>query len=78
MHEWSLAEAVLKSSVEEAGKRSLEKLTEVKVVFGELQGIEEELGIIIPDEVAELFCNLGDVVEFVKKQMEVNNNGISA
>jgi hydrogenase nickel incorporation protein HypA/HybF len=43
MHEWSLAEAVLKSSVEEAGKRSLEKLTEVKVVFGELQGIEEEI-----------------------------------
>lgn len=43
MHEWSLAEAVLKSSVEEAKKRDLKKLTEVKVVLGELQGVEEEI-----------------------------------
>ncbi|GAB4114812.1 MAG: hydrogenase nickel incorporation protein HypA [Candidatus Caldatribacteriota bacterium] len=43
MHEWSLAEAVLKSSVEEAQKRDLKRLTEVKVVLGELQGIEEEI-----------------------------------
>jgi acyl carrier protein len=35
-----------------------------------LQGLEEELGILIPDDIAEEFCNLGDVVEFVKKQMD--------
>ncbi|MDD3631551.1 MAG: hydrogenase nickel incorporation protein HypA [Candidatus Caldatribacteriota bacterium] len=43
MHEWSLAEAVLKSSVKEAKKRNLRKLLEVKIVLGELQGIEEEI-----------------------------------
>jgi hydrogenase nickel incorporation protein HypA/HybF len=43
MHEWSLAEAVLKSSVKEARKRNLKRLTEVKIVIGELQGIEEEI-----------------------------------
>lgn len=43
MHEWSLAEAILKTSIEEAEKRNLEKLIEVKIVLGELQGIEEEI-----------------------------------
>jgi len=43
MHEWSLAEAVLKSSIREAKKRNIKKLTEVKIVLGELQGIEEEI-----------------------------------
>lgn len=43
MHEWSLAEAVLKSSIKEAKKRNLKKLTEVKIVLGDLQGIEEEI-----------------------------------
>jgi len=43
MHEWSLAEAVLKASIKEAEKRNLEELTRVKIVFGELQGIEEEI-----------------------------------
>jgi hydrogenase nickel incorporation protein HypA/HybF len=43
MHEWSLAEAVLKSSIKEAKKRSLKKLLEVKIVLGDLQGIEEEI-----------------------------------
>ena len=43
MHEWALAEAVLKSSVKEAKKRNLRKLLEVKIVLGELQAIEEEV-----------------------------------
>lgn len=43
MHEWSLAEAILKSSVKEAEKRNLKKLLEVKIVLGDLQGIEEEI-----------------------------------
>lgn len=43
MHEWSLAEAVLKSSIKEAKKRNLKKLLEVKIVLGDLQGIEEEI-----------------------------------
>lgn len=43
MHEWSLAEAVLKSSIKEAKKRNLKRLIEVKIVLGELQGIEEEI-----------------------------------
>lgn len=34
-----------------------------------LAGLEEELSIVIPDEVADSFNNLGDVVEFVKKQI---------
>ncbi len=43
MHEWALAEAVLKSSIKEAKKRNLKKLIEVKIVLGELQGIEQEI-----------------------------------
>ena len=43
MHEWALAEAVLKSSFKEAKKRNLKKLLEVKIVLGELQAIEEEV-----------------------------------
>jgi hydrogenase nickel incorporation protein HypA/HybF len=43
MHEWSLAEAVLKSSIKEAKKRNMKKLLEVKIVLGELQAIEEEI-----------------------------------
>jgi len=42
-----------------------------------LRGLEEELGIIIPDEIADSFNNLGNVVDFVKKQLEVND-GIRA
>ncbi len=43
MHEWSLAEAVLKSSIREATKRNIKKLTEIKIVLGELQGIEKDI-----------------------------------
>ena len=35
-----------------------------------LQGLEEELGVKIPDEIADDFCSLGDVVEFVKRELE--------
>ncbi len=43
MHEWALAESVIKTAVEHAGAQKLRKLTEAGVVFGELQAIDGEI-----------------------------------
>jgi hydrogenase nickel incorporation protein HypA/HybF len=40
MHEWALAEAILKSAKEVAEKEQLKSVTEVTVKVGELQGAE--------------------------------------
>ena len=43
MHEWALAEAVLKSASEIADKEKLGEVTEVNVKIGELQQVEREI-----------------------------------
>jgi hydrogenase nickel incorporation protein HypA/HybF len=43
MHEWALAEAVLKAASEIAKKEKLAEVTEVNVKIGELQQVEREL-----------------------------------
>jgi hydrogenase nickel incorporation protein HypA/HybF len=43
MHEWALAEAVLKAASEIAEKEQLEEVTEVNIRIGELQEIEREI-----------------------------------
>jgi len=43
MHEWSLAEAVVATALENAQKNHLKKITAMKVVLGELQQIEEDI-----------------------------------
>jgi hydrogenase nickel incorporation protein HypA/HybF len=43
MHEWALAEAVLKAACEVAEKEKLVEVTEVNVKVGELQQVEREI-----------------------------------
>lgn len=43
MHEWALAESILTAAVEEAEKKYLKKITEIKISIGELQQIEQDI-----------------------------------
>jgi len=43
MHEWALAEAILKAASEIAEKEKLEEITEVNVKIGELQQVERQI-----------------------------------
>jgi hydrogenase nickel incorporation protein HypA/HybF len=43
MHEWALAEAVLKAASEIAEKEQLAEVTEVNIKIGELQDVEREI-----------------------------------
>ncbi|PIU19775.1 MAG: hydrogenase nickel insertion protein HypA [Elusimicrobia bacterium CG08_land_8_20_14_0_20_59_10] len=49
MHEWALAESVIKTAVEHSGLKKLKKLKEAGVVFGELQAIDKEIFIFALD-----------------------------
>ena len=40
MHEWALAEAILKSAEQVAEKENLKEVTEVTIKVGELQQVE--------------------------------------
>jgi hydrogenase nickel incorporation protein HypA/HybF len=43
MHEWALAESIIKTAVENADKENLTAITEIVVVIGELQQIERDI-----------------------------------
>ncbi len=43
MHEWALAEAVLKTSIKIAKDEGIKKIGKVSVVLGELQDVDEEI-----------------------------------
>jgi hydrogenase nickel incorporation protein HypA/HybF len=43
MHEWALAEAVIKAAQEIADKEGLKQVTEINIKIGELQDIEREI-----------------------------------
>lgn len=43
MHEWALAEAVISAASEAAKKEGLREVTEVRIVVGELQQIEQDV-----------------------------------
>jgi hydrogenase nickel incorporation protein HypA/HybF len=43
MHEWALAEAVIKSASEIADKEGLKQVTEISLKIGELQQVEKEI-----------------------------------
>lgn len=60
MHEWALAEAVVKAAVEHAGLKQLKKLREAGVVFGELQAIDKEIFRFALEEVRKLFPEARD------------------
>ena len=43
MHEWALAEAVMKAAQEIADKEGLKKVTEIHIKIGELQDVERQI-----------------------------------
>ncbi|MDO8804843.1 MAG: hydrogenase nickel incorporation protein HypA [Elusimicrobiota bacterium] len=55
MHEWALAESVIKTAVEYAGAEKITKLKETGVVFGELQAIDKEIFIFALEELRTQF-----------------------
>lgn len=55
MHEWALAESVIKSAVEHASAEKLKKLKETGVVFGELQAIDGEIFKFALEELRKQF-----------------------
>ena len=53
MHEWSLAEAVIATAIEESRKEGLEEITEIKLKIGELQQLDVEIFKFALDELAK-------------------------
>ncbi|MEK7722166.1 MAG: hydrogenase nickel incorporation protein HypA [Elusimicrobiota bacterium] len=55
MHEWALAESVIKAAVEHAGAEKLKKLKETGVVFGGLQAIDKDVFVFALEEMRKQF-----------------------
>ncbi len=55
MHEWALAESVIKTAVEHAASEKFKKLKETGVVFGELQAIDKEIFAFALEELRKQF-----------------------
>ena len=60
MHEWALAESVIKSAVEYAGAEKFRLLKEAGVVFGELQAIDKEIFVFALEELRKQFPKAKD------------------
>ncbi|MDW8034526.1 MAG: hydrogenase nickel incorporation protein HypA [Nitrososphaerota archaeon] len=43
MHEWALAESVIKTVLKIAEENSMDRITEVKIIVGEMQQLEHEV-----------------------------------
>ena len=55
MHEWALAESVIKSSIAAAEKEKLKKITEINVRLGALQQIADDIFKFALDELVESY-----------------------
>lgn len=55
MHEWALAESVIKSSIAAAEKENIKKITEINVLLGELQQIADDIFKFALDELVETY-----------------------
>jgi hydrogenase nickel incorporation protein HypA/HybF len=51
MHEWALAESILTTAVEEANKKKMKKINEIRINIGELQQIERDIFKLAIDEI---------------------------
>ncbi len=69
MHEWSLAEAVIATALEESRKEGLEEITEIKLKIGELQQLDVEIFKFALDELAETLDE-GSLLKEMKIKME--------
>ncbi|MCK5358650.1 MAG: hydrogenase nickel incorporation protein HypA [Elusimicrobiales bacterium] len=50
MHEWALADSVIASAIDYSKKEKLKKISQVNIVFGELQNIDKEIFMFAIDE----------------------------
>ena len=57
MHEWALAESVIKSSINAAEKEKIKKITEINVLLGELQQIENDIFRFALDELVNSYSD---------------------
>ncbi|MDG6218346.1 MAG: hydrogenase nickel incorporation protein HypA [Candidatus Thermoplasmatota archaeon] len=55
MHEWALAESVIKSSIDAAEKENLKKITEINILLGALQQITDEIFRFNLDEIVKTY-----------------------
>ena len=69
MHEWSLAEAVIATAIEESRKEGLEEITEIKLKIGELQQLDIEIFKFALDELANAHDE-GSLLKDMKIEME--------
>ena len=50
MHEWALADSVIASAIDYSKKEKLKKISQVNIVFGELQNIDKEIFMFAIEE----------------------------
>ncbi|WP_297465068.1 hydrogenase nickel incorporation protein HypA [Thermococcus sp.] len=68
MHEWALADAIVRTVLEYAGKENAEKVKKVQVVLGELQDVAED---IVKFAMEQLFSGTiaeGAEIEFIEEE----------
>jgi hydrogenase nickel incorporation protein HypA/HybF len=53
MHEWALAESVIKTAAGHAGREKLRSVSEVSVLLGELQAIDREIFVFALEELVK-------------------------
>jgi len=77
MHEWALAEAVIKTAMNAAEKEEIKKITDITVQLGELQQINEEIFQYALDELVDLykdhFFKVKIKIEIERTQLQCNN-----
>ncbi|HOW89029.1 MAG TPA: hydrogenase nickel incorporation protein HypA [Elusimicrobiales bacterium] len=53
MHEWALAESVIRTAADHAGRSGLRSVSEVSVLLGELQAVDREIFVFALRELAK-------------------------
>ncbi len=69
MHEWSLAEAVIATVIEESIKEGLEEITKIKIKIGELQQMDTEIFEFALNEIAKV-QDVGLLLSEMRIEME--------
>lgn len=78
MHEWALAESILTAALEAAEKQKLKKITEIKILLGELQQIEQDIFQFALDEITkneEKLKNVKIKIEEEESKLKCRNCG---
>jgi len=77
MHEWALAESIVVAAKNAAEKEQLIHVSEIKVLLGELQQINEEIFRFALDEITktyqELMENVSITIDIEPTKLQCNN-----